>query len=176
MHSGAVLPLSSAQQEMWLAEQASGDRMCFTTGVYHLIRGDLDTVAFDRAVRQVIAETDCLHVRFEQDGAVPRQVPIAVPQWRVPIVDVSAEPSPLDAAVEWMEADIARPRDRLFSHALFRLGDDTWAWYHGYHHIAVDAAGLALIATRVAERYHGEGSAPQHGLRTLLDMDADYRA
>ncbi|MGH3915950.1 MAG: amino acid adenylation domain-containing protein, partial [Pseudonocardiaceae bacterium] len=180
-----VLPLSAAQREIWFAEQQfSTANQVYKLGEFTEIYGPVDPVLFETALRQVVAEADCLHVRFVEHSDGPRQV-VEPSDWLMPVVDVSEEPDPRTAAQAWMAADMARPMDLtrgpLFSYALIKLGLDRFLWYQSYHHIAMDMFGFSLIARRIAAVYTAltQGLTCDQStfgsLRELLDSDFSYR-
>ncbi|MEV0634077.1 amino acid adenylation domain-containing protein [Streptomyces sp. NPDC050619] len=182
-----VLPVTAAQREIWLAEQRSPDtRQALRLGEYLEIRGPVDPVMFEAALRQVVAETDALRVRLVSGADGPVQVLERELPWTLSFVDVGDEPDPAAAARAWVSADMTRPMDLasgpLFSYALLRLAPDRFWWYHTYHHAAVDAFGYALVAQRVTDVYTAladgrqAGPSPFGPLSTLVRADQDYRA
>jgi amino acid adenylation domain-containing protein/non-ribosomal peptide synthase protein (TIGR01720 family) len=184
---GIALPLSAAQREIWFAEQQLNMvNRVYKTGGYVEICGPVDPVLFEAALRRVVGEADALHVRFVEGSDGPRQVVEPLPEWLMPVVDVSEESDPSTAAQAWMAADVARPvdlaRDQLFNYALIKLRHDWFFWYQGYHHIVMDRFGFSLIARRLAEIYTAlvDGRACDQqmfaSLRQLLDSDSAYRA
>ncbi|MEU9117943.1 amino acid adenylation domain-containing protein, partial [Streptomyces sp. NPDC048483] len=183
---GAVLPLTAAQREIWFAEQRSiAADPAYRIAEYLDIHGAVEPGVFEAALRQVIEETDVLHVRFTDSGDGPRQVVREMPPWQLPYLDVSGERSPHDAALEWMVADRIRhldlTRDTLFSHALIKLSADRFLWYQSYHHLVMDGFGYARVAQRLAEIYTAlaegrpAGPAGFASLDELVANDADYR-
>ena len=150
------------------------------------IEGPLDVVLFERALRQVVAETGALHVDFIEHAGGPRQVVRDATEWSMRIVDVSAETNPQDAAGSWMKSDLARPvwqtHEALFGFALFKVASAQYFWYARYHHIVMDAFGMGLVARRVAEVYTelADGHVASDDLfgpyAALLEEDAAYRA
>ncbi len=100
-------------------------------------------------------------------------------------IDVREEEDPQDAALEWMRADLRRPRDPLTDplarYALFRVADDRFHWYQGCHHLVSDGFSFPLVAGRVADLYTRLVEAPTTSaaafepIRVLLDAEAAYR-
>ncbi|MFJ9850401.1 non-ribosomal peptide synthase/polyketide synthase [Streptomyces sp. NPDC101150] len=183
---GTVFPLTAAQREIWLAEQRSGTALVtYRIGEYLDIHGPIDPVTFETALRQVVAETDALHVRFEDGDDGPVQVVRTVRDAGQPVVDVSAAADPRAAAEEWIAADMSRPmdlaRDPLFGHALFKLRPDRFWWYQTYHHMVMDGFALSLFARRCADVYTAlmegrtAGPAVFGSLSDLVSGDAAYR-
>ncbi|MFF5973413.1 amino acid adenylation domain-containing protein [Streptomyces sp. NPDC012769] len=185
--SAVVLPVTAAQREIWLAEQhrpqtGAGWRI----GEYLDIHGPVDPAAFEAALRQVVDETDALRVRLVAGEDGPVQVVEDDVSWVLPLIDVSEEPAPEEAARAWIAADVAEPLDLaegpLFGFALLRLASDRFWWCHTYHHAAVDGFGFALVARRVAEVYTAltggqqADPSPFAPLSALVQADADYHA
>src|SRR5207249_5587532 len=85
---------------------------------YVEIFGTIDPELFERALRQVVAATETLHLRITDTGDGPRQYLAPDPDWELPFIDVSCEPDPRGAAEAWMHADMLRVMDprrhRLF--------------------------------------------------------------
>src|SRR3981081_1054972 len=180
------LPLSDAQLGIWFAQSIDQSSSTYNLAEYLEIGGSVDATLFEMALRQVVAETEALHVRFVSDADVPGQIIGPAPDWSMSLVDVSGAPDPQAAAERWMRADLAKPvdlmRGPLFAYALFKAAADRFFWYSRYHHIVMDGFGFALVAKRVADGYSalaaGRTAEPATfgSLAPLLDDDATYRA
>ncbi|MEV6982707.1 amino acid adenylation domain-containing protein [Sphaerisporangium sp. NPDC051017] len=178
-------PLSAAQYGIWTGQQIDPQSPAYNTAEYVDIRGDVDMEVLAAAIRRVVDETEALNVRFGEDDGTPRQIADR-PEWSVHVADLRGAPDPLAAAETWMAEDIARPvdlgADVLFGHAVFRLEDRRYLWYHRVHHILLDGYGLALVARRVADVYTalagGREPAPHSfgTLRSVIDEDLAYAA
>ncbi|MBB5933363.1 thioester reductase domain-containing protein [Streptomyces zagrosensis] len=155
--AGEHHPLLAAQEGIWTGQQLDRESPAFNTAEYVCIAGSVDTAAFERALHQVIAETEALNVRFTVIDGRPRQVTTPATDWRPHIADLTPEAAPRAAALAWMARDMARPvdleREPVFEHALFRVGTHEHWWYHRVHHIALDGFGLSLVARRIADVY-----------------------
>ncbi|MER7757361.1 non-ribosomal peptide synthase/polyketide synthase, partial [Kitasatospora sp. NPDC097643] len=184
---GDALPLTAAQREIWLAEQRSRTPIPgYRVGECLEIHGPVDRELFETALRRVVGEVDALHVTFVDDGEGPRQVLRESWDWAPAHLDLSGEPDPRAAAVEWMERDLLRPldlaRDPLFGHALIKASPTEFLWYLNYHHVVLDAISSSMLRQRVGEVYSalaGGGTVPPcpfGSLRDLVDSDAAYRA
>ena len=168
------------------AQQIDPSNPVYNIGEYVEIDGVIDPSLFERALRQVVAETEALRVQLVEDAEGPRQIIDASPAWSMPIIDVSAETDARAAAEAWMKADLARPidptRGPLFGYALFKASADRFFWYARYHHIVMDCFGMSLVAQRLAEVYsgladgHAVGDGPFGPFASLLEQDAAYRA
>ncbi|MDX2961157.1 non-ribosomal peptide synthase/polyketide synthase [Streptomyces acidiscabies] len=180
---GAALPATAAQREIWLAEQRTpGVLPVYRIGEYLEIDGPVDPDLFATALRQAVAEYDGLRAVFGDGPEGPRQTLRQTQDPDLARLDLNS----LEDAVRWMHADRLRPldpaRDPLHSHALIRLADDHWLWYHAYHHLVTDGVGLVLMAERAATVYTALACgdtvdpAPFPTLREAVDADAEYRA
>ncbi|MFD7829167.1 amino acid adenylation domain-containing protein [Kitasatospora sp. NPDC059803] len=184
---GDVLALTAAQREIWLAEQRSRTPIPgYRVGECLEIHGPVDPDLFETALRRVVDEVDALHVTFVDGGDGPRQILRETWDWAPAHLDLSGEPAPRAAAMEWMERDLMRPldlaRDPLFGHALVKLSPTEFLWYLNYHHVVLDAISSSMVRQRVGEVYSAlsEGGAvppsPFGSLRDLVDSDAAYRS
>src|SRR3954447_11452232 len=88
------LPLTAAQQGIWIGQQLSPTSPLYNAAEYLQIDGPLDPGAFERALRQTVAETEALHVRFDTGPRGVVQLPQSPTEWPLPIVDVSGKANP----------------------------------------------------------------------------------
>ncbi|MGI5350447.1 amino acid adenylation domain-containing protein [Streptomyces sp. CA-250714] len=179
--------LSSAQREIWLAERVrrgSGVDAAYGVGDYHEIPSSVDVAALEQAVRWTVGEADSLRVGIQEEGGEPRQVVREIEKWSLPVVDLTAESAPEEAAVSWMQRDLADfhlERFPLFSSALFRIAADRYFWYQGYHHIVLDNTSIEDVSRRVAEVYTAlvdgkEPGFPAFGsIGDILRAEDEYR-
>ncbi|SHJ42395.1 non-ribosomal peptide synthase domain TIGR01720/amino acid adenylation domain-containing protein [Nocardiopsis flavescens] len=178
--------LTGAQAGVRYAQQAAPESPVFNVGQYTDIPADLDTARFAAAVRSVVADTDALRAVVVGDGPEPLQEVGPHVPGDVEVVDLTGDGGEDGArarARAWADADLARPVDvtagPLYRYALLRVGPRRWLWYQRYHHLAVDAYAITMIARRVADVYTrlGEGReiAPS-GFGRLADVVADEQA
>ncbi|WP_125530701.1 non-ribosomal peptide synthetase [Streptomyces sp. WAC 06725] len=182
-------PLTDCQEGTWLAQRAENPPRPYDIRQYADVLGPLDTDVFRRALRQAVAETEALRLRFTWDGGVPAQaIGEAVGDSALRIVDLGAEGEPWEAAQALMRADGRHPADPaegglagLSSYILFKLAPDRYLWYQRHHQLLVDHYGSTLLARRVAALYtailRGEPySPPGHApLRELWEQETAYR-
>ncbi len=184
------LPLTAAQAGMWRAQALDPGSPALNTAEYLDIHGDVDPPLFAEALHRTVGEADALRVRITDTPAGPRQLPLDIPApghgFPLHTADLRERRDAQAAALAWMRADSATPFDPaagpLFAHALFRVGDHRWLWYHRAHHAVLDGYGHSLIARRVAETYtalvagRDPGPSPFGRLSALVDEDTAYRA
>ncbi|PPB81040.1 condensation domain-containing protein, partial [Mycetohabitans endofungorum] len=72
--------LTTAQTEIWLAQQLHPDSPVYNIAQYTVIDGVIDAAVFEAALRQVIDEADTLRLQFvdSDDGLRQR---IGAPAW-----------------------------------------------------------------------------------------------
>ncbi|MBS0366469.1 MAG: amino acid adenylation domain-containing protein [Proteobacteria bacterium] len=151
--------LSQAQLGIWLAHMLGANKTLYNIGEAIEILGPVDAACFETALRQVIATSDALNLKFVETPDGPRQFLAPDPAWKLPLVDFSGESAPDAAALAWMHSrmdqivDLAH--DPLYDFALLRLRADRHVWYTRYHHLCADGFSAALIARRVAAAYSG---------------------
>ncbi|MFD9536444.1 amino acid adenylation domain-containing protein [Streptomyces sp. NPDC060010] len=180
--SDSAIPVTGGQAGIWPAQRIEPDSSAYNVTFTLELRGPVDLDRLTAAVRQVVEEAECLHVRFAADAdGQPRQHAVRFPP-HVPLVDLRDAPDAEFAAWDWMEADRARPLDLargpLFRHALVLLADDRVLWYQLYHHIVIDGVSVGLLSRRAGELYGDAG--PVGGIdwtfTRLTDSEAAYRA
>ncbi|MFE6777374.1 amino acid adenylation domain-containing protein [Streptomyces sp. NPDC057702] len=184
--AGQRHPLLAAQEGIWTGQQLDRESPAYNTAEYVCIAGPVDTGAFVAALRQVVAETEALGVRFTVEDGQLWQVTAPVTDWQPHVADLTPEAAPRAAALAWMARDMARPvdleREPVFGHALFQVAPDEFWWYHRVHHIALDGFGLSLVARRVAEVYTalvaGEPTGPSGfgTLQSVRDEESAYQS
>ena len=175
---GTLYPLSCAQSGIWYAQMLDPASANQNIGEYVEILGALDPLCFELALRESVAETDALHLRFVQTPDGPRQFFLLERDWPLPVLDFSAEPDPRLAAESWMRDDMSKAfsldAGPLFRYALLRLSkDNDFLWYAVNHHLINDSAGGALFVQRVAKRYGelvGGHQPPQQQLLSWSDL------
>ncbi|MFE9640729.1 amino acid adenylation domain-containing protein [Nocardiopsis alba] len=179
----APVGLTGAQAGVWYAQRTAPDSPVFNVGQYTDIPTDLDVDRFVEALRTLVEESDALRARVVVDGDRPAQVIGSGPPRDPDVLDLredDGEEAARERALEWMRADRERPVDPevgpLHRFALLRVGDARWFWVQRYHHLAVDAYAITMMARRVADLYTrlGRGEeVPASRFGRLADLVAD---
>lgn len=177
--------LTLPQQSIYVDALLHGATTKHNMGGAIVIHGPLDEERFQQALACAMGVHDVQRMRLHRDGetAVQEFLPETECRWPFQTLDFSDRPEALQAANEWVLADIARPmrvdQFPLHGDVLFRLGDHLHLWYPKFHHIAYDAFGHSLIAGTVAEAYNQllrTGSLPSFERRSYVDFIEDDRA
>ena len=155
---GNAVPLTQAQEGLWVGQYLAPENPIYNTGEYIEIRGTLDVARFVGAVNRVMQEAEVMAL---QVGGTPEKGGVQwlnlqhVPQLKV--IDLRGEADPAAVAVRAMQADMMMPVDlqnnALAVQRLFCLADEHFFWYQRAHHLLLDGWGQSLINTQVAAAY-----------------------
>ena len=152
-----TLPLTQGQLGIWLAQMLDPEDASYNIGECIEIHGSFDSLSFERALRDVVASSDALHLKFFEAETGPAQYFDHELNWPLVKKDFSAELNPEQIARAWMQKDMRRPfrlyRTMLYRSALFRLSEHHHIWYGVHHHLINDGSGGRLLVKRVAEAY-----------------------
>ncbi|GAA1992932.1 non-ribosomal peptide synthetase [Amycolatopsis minnesotensis] len=129
----------------------------FTIAQYLDIQGRVDAAWLNASIRHVLVEAEALRLRFSEVDDRPSQVVEPLGEWSLPVLDFSADRAPENAALRWMDDDLANPvdvlGDWLFAAALLRVGTERYIFYQRVHHLLTDGYGAALVLRRIAQVY-----------------------
>ena len=171
----AVIPLSFAQNRLWILDQLHGPSPVYNLAVALRLRGDLDAHSLHVALADVVGRHESLRTVFSAAQGSPRQVVIASEQadfgWQV--VDATA----------WSARDVERAVEetalQCFDLAseiplrskLFRIGDDDHVWVAVVHHIAADGWSITPLVADLGVAYASRcaGRTPD-----WADLDVQY--
>ena len=175
--------LNTAQLGVWYAQRMDPGNPVFNMGGYLEIRGPVDPGLFQTVLTTLIAEDETARLRFTEADGVPSQEFGPAPEVTVPVIDLSAEPDPIDEAVRQMRADLAVPRDpgcdELFGNILFQLGPEHLLWYNREHHLIHDGHTATVVRRRAAQLYNAlvngeDAGTPMASFARLLDDQESY--
>ncbi|ANF57416.1 non-ribosomal peptide synthetase [Halotalea alkalilenta] len=178
-------PLTGSQSGVWYAQQLGASAQAYLTGQALEIRGALDADRLACAIESSLAEVEVLRARFDVDTEGPFQQLEAHPPIPLARIDLSAHPTPREAAWEWMLGRLERvldpASDPLVEQALLRIAERHWIWFSSIHHLQFDAYAYGLLQQRAAEHYQalGTGVAPREAwfgrLEARLEAERAYR-
>ncbi|MGW2089589.1 non-ribosomal peptide synthetase/MFS transporter [Streptomyces sp. NPDC001880] len=159
------VPLSSAQQAMWLASQLQPDSPAYLVPVLLRLSGSLDRPALLAALRGLTERHDVLRGVVDASGPVPVLVTrpaSAVPLDVVDLGDATDTEAELDRQVhKSVRQPIAPERECPLRVTCFRLDEQEHALLLVLHHLATDAWSNGLLLTDLAALYaHELGRGP----------------
>ena len=128
-------PLSTAQTEIWLAQQIHPESPVYNIAQFTVIHGIVEPTVFEAALRQVVDEAESLRLQFIGNDRGLQQF-VSSPDWSLSLIDVSAEVNPQAAAEAWVRADYEQPVELLvgplFGYALVKVASSRFLWYQRY--------------------------------------------
>jgi amino acid adenylation domain-containing protein/non-ribosomal peptide synthase protein (TIGR01720 family) len=161
-----VVPLSFAQNRLWLVDQVQGPSPVYNMATALRIDGGLDVDALGAALLDVVGRHEILRTLLTAPDGTPQQVviPTARADFGWDVVDATEWPASrlhdaLEAAAR-TTFDLAA--DIPLRARLFRVGDDAHVLVAVVHHIAADGWSLRPLVADLGLAYAGRcaGQAP----------------
>ena len=183
-HHATPHELTLAQLDFWEEFRLHPGEAVSTVAHAIELTGEIDAAALARAIRQTVAETDVLALRFTEDAHGPRQFLDETRRPDLQQIDLSDRADPRASAMALMQADVQAPLDLvnqpLARQCLIRLRDDHVIWYNRGHHIVLDGYAMGLIETRCAQLYAAyrcglPAGDPLAAFPAYLAEERDYR-
>jgi amino acid adenylation domain-containing protein len=160
------VPLSSAQQRLWLLHRIEGAGAAYNVPIALRISGALDADALDRALRDVVAKHESLRTIFPDDEGVPYQ---RVLERGAPLLRESLTEEELPARLAHAAATSFDLRNETPLRAwLFAVAEEEHVLLLVLHHIAADGWSLGPLLRDLADAYAARR------LRPLPVQYADY--
>ncbi|HEY4561425.1 MAG TPA: AMP-binding protein, partial [Thermoanaerobaculia bacterium] len=176
------LPLSFAQQRLWLIDQLQPGGAEYNLAMPLRIAGRLDLELLGRVLSEVVRRHEVLRTRFPvNEGRGAQVIEPPKPVWP-PLVDLSALPAPAGSAEALRLAgeEARRPfdlgRDELLRCALLRLkaGADDHAVLFSLHHIVSDGWSTGVLVGEVMALYEAFAAGRPSPLPELPVQYADF--
>ena len=173
-----VLPLSFAQNRLWIVDQLQGPSPIYNLPVALRLRGQLDTEALGAALTDVLDRQESLRTRFPAVEGVPQQlvVPTELADFGWTVVDATgfSERELTDAigAVTRHAFDLAT--EIPMQARLFRVSGDEHVLVAVVHHIAADGWSIAPLVRDLGIAYAGRSDGGGPGWADLAVQYVDY--
>ncbi|OOG50980.1 non-ribosomal peptide synthetase [Rhodanobacter sp. C01] len=153
-------PLSSMQQRLWYLEQLHPGRVVYNTPSAHRLRGPMNEVAFERALRETVRRQPVLRTSIElNETSTMQRIHDDVVVSLLPVEDLSGLPEGTRELELYRRLDalIAEPFDLtvapLFRARLFRLGEQDHVFFFMTHHIIWDGWSFDLLYEDLSRAY-----------------------
>jgi len=175
----APLPLSFAQQRMWMLEQLQPGQALYNVPLALRLDGSLDARALEHSLTTIVARHESLRTRFTADHGVPVQtidgpwaVSLPVLDWRGDAAD--ARQARIDA-LQRTEATTPfdLPQGRLLRAQLVRLADREHILFLTLHHIISDGWSVGVLLRELTTIYAGAVRNAPVSLRPMPIQYAD---
>jgi amino acid adenylation domain-containing protein len=175
----APLPLSFAQQRLWVLSQMPGMSEAYHVPLAMRLKGDLDGRALRRALDRIVWRHEALRTSFQQVEDEPVQC-VEAPErgFALQEQDLSAHPEAQVELERRIGAEASRPfdlqRGPLIRGQLIKLAEQDHALLITMHHIVFDGWSLELLA-RELNLLYTQYRAGQEDLLTPLPVQyVDY--
>jgi amino acid adenylation domain-containing protein/non-ribosomal peptide synthase protein (TIGR01720 family) len=174
------LPLSFAQQRLWLIDQLEPDSPLYNLPLALRASGPLDTMALACSLGEIVRRHEALRTVFTAADGEPVQVVRPPGPFLLPVVDLSALPkAPREALALALTAEEARrPFDLsqgpLFRASLLRIGPEDHMALVTMHHIVGDGWSLGILVREVTALYTAYGEGRLSPLPELPVQYADF--
>jgi amino acid adenylation domain-containing protein len=176
------LPLSFAQQRLWLLESLRSGTAAYNIPAGVRLAGPLALDVLRRALGHLAARHEALRTSFAERGGVPVQRIAATVEIPSPAIDLSTlaadvaerEAQRIAAAEAQLPFDLGRsPLLRVW---LLRLGMTDHAILFTMHHIVSDAWSIELLISEVAELYSAAVAGREPALPEMAVQYVDFAA
>ncbi|PIB73330.1 non-ribosomal peptide synthetase, partial [Mycobacterium celatum] len=162
-----VVPLSFAQQRLWVLDQLQGPSPVYNMAAALRLRGRLDADALGEALGDVVARHESLRTVFVAPDGIPQQVvmPTDRADFGWDVVDATAWPEDrlVDAIGATAHHTFDLAGDIPLRVRLYRVGDDEHVLVAVVHHIAADGWSITPLIRDLGLAYASRcaGQAPQ---------------
>jgi amino acid adenylation domain-containing protein len=183
---GVPLPLSFAQQRMWLLQQLDPGAATYHIPLAVRFDGALDIGALRRSLHAMLMRHEVLRIRIVMCDGEPRQEPIqgSVPDaiLLVPLVDLSALPQDTRevASRRLALSEVQRPFDLecgpMLRACVLRVDARAHVFVLTLHHIASDGWSMGLLMREFAAHYEAAIAGRDATMAPLPVQYADYAA
>ncbi len=175
-----VLPLSLAQEGLWLFEQTVPGTATYNIAEGWWLAGEMDVDALQRALSEMVCRHETLRTAIGTKDGKGCQVVFPPKQFPLTVADLRACPNPAAEAKSQAEKDTGRAfdltRDSLARCLLYRVEDRRYLFSICMHHIISDAWSFGVFLRELATLYDPNGSklpeiAIQYGHLALRQRD-----
>jgi acyl carrier protein len=173
----ATLPVSYAQQGLWLLDQLQPNTSAYNVFNVWYLSGTLDLAALTSSLNTIVARHEALRTRFGLARGVPIQIIAETATAALAIHDLQALPpgERTSTAQQMTTEEALRPfdlqRGPLFRATVLRLSADEQILILCLHHIAADAWSVGVLMQDLAKLYAGHTTG---GTPTLPDLPIQY--
>ncbi|HEX5870188.1 MAG TPA: amino acid adenylation domain-containing protein [Longimicrobium sp.] len=177
---GADVPLTFDQERLWFLHRLGQGGTAYNIYVGMRLRGELDAVALERALGEVVRRHEALRTVFREVDGVPQQVVNPHTGFVLPGEDLSGLTPPL--AEQELQRRIGAVANHVFDlekgplfHArLVRLGMGDHALLVCMHHIVSDGGSVRVILKETFALYEAYAAAQPSPLAEPLAQYGDW--
>nr|QEO73764.1 AMP-dependent synthetase and ligase [uncultured bacterium] len=178
---GGELPLSFAQERLWLIDQLEPDNAAaYNMPAAILMRGPLDIAALERTLTEVVRRHEALRTTVRTENGQPVQFVEPAFAVKLPLTDlrhVAADAREAEAR-RLAEEEARRPFDlsggALMRAGLLRLAEEEHVLLFTMHHIVSDGWSVKVLVREVSSLYEAYARGEESPLSELSVQYADY--
>ena len=167
--TGTAIPLVMPQRFIWFHQLINPSCNAYNVGQTVHIHGHLDFDAFVTVHDTVLDAIEALRIRFVVRDGEPYQAIVPATSVDLPLWDVRHAPEPVVSCDQILRENESRhfdlERDPLYRFGLIRLAHEEWVYFSFFHHLIIDAPGVAYLTNMVADNYR---------LRTAEIVDSNF--
>ena len=177
-----VLPLSYAQQRLWVLDKIQPNLAAYNMAMAFRIRGALDVAAMQRSFVRIVERHEILRARLYEQNGMPAQRIDPLPDQVLALHDRSD----IDAAQRDTFAGQLATQDAqtpfqlmqgpLFRASLTRLADNDYVLLTNMHHIVSDGWSIDVLFREIAGIYANEAMGMPLQLQPLTVQYVDFAA
>ena len=179
---GEQLPLSFAQQRMWLLHHYAPDVPLYNSPIAFRLRGPLSAPVLERALRLLAERHEGMRTTFPSVDGLPEVEISDEVSFHLPVEELQGLPAAAreEAALERATAEARRVFDMaqgpLWRALLLRLAPEDHLFVLTMHHIITDGWSMGLLCEELSRTYEAlwKGEAP--ALAELPLQYADFAA
>ncbi|PNQ41088.1 hybrid non-ribosomal peptide synthetase/type I polyketide synthase, partial [Ralstonia solanacearum] len=174
-----ALPLSFAQQRLWMLAQMEGGSEAYHIPVGLRLKGELDEAALRHSLDRIVARHEALRTRFEtRDGQAVQRVAPADCGFALDWVDLQGQAERELALAALSEREANAPFDLeqgpLTRGCLVMLGEQEHVLLITMHHIVSDGWSQGVLARELGALYEAYRAGKDDPLPVLTIQYADY--
>ncbi|MBH8554249.1 amino acid adenylation domain-containing protein [Nostocaceae cyanobacterium CENA357] len=171
-------PLSFAQQRLWFLYQLEPDSAFYNTPVALHLSGELDLIALERSINEIIRRHEVLRTTFVTVQGQPMQVIASSLTLPLVVVDLQAVPEQQAKAWELATEEAQKPFDLatgpLLRTTVLRLSETENVLLFTIHHIVSDGWTIGILIREVAALYEAFSQGLPSPLPELPIQYADF--
>ncbi|MGE6764045.1 non-ribosomal peptide synthase/polyketide synthase, partial [Corallococcus interemptor] len=175
-----ALPLSFAQQRLWLLDQLQPGDASYNIPTALRLTGRVDTEALRGAFEALIARHESLRTTLAASDQAPSQHVHASVAWELPVVDLSAQPQEQREEEAWriVAQEARRPfqlaTGPLLRGLLVRLEAEEHVLLVTMHHVVSDGWSMGVLVREMAAFYEALSTGGTPALAPLPVQYADF--
>ncbi|PKM21189.1 MAG: hypothetical protein CVV11_06960, partial [Gammaproteobacteria bacterium HGW-Gammaproteobacteria-15] len=174
----ALIPLSYAQQRLWLVDQLEGSSAHYNMPFAYRLQGGLNIAALQAAFLQLVERHAILRTHIIKTAEGPLQRRFSAANYRTEVIDLRQDPAADAALAQLLQTYASQPfdlgADYLLRSGIIQLADASHVLAFTLHHIAADGWSVGLFQQHLSTLYQqncqGENTLPDQTALQYADF------